>query len=295
VIPIIRFNPIHKICGLNRRKRIKLLFFLMVILLFAAAFDVRLKVKRYEIMTDRVTNPLKIALITDLHGCRYGKEEKRLIRAIDNQQPDIILLGGDICDDVIPDDNVEYLLREIAGRYPCYYVTGNHEYWSGRIDDMMEMFRSYGVTVLNGSVDKITINEQRIMVCGVTDPDAVLYTGDGVETKTQLEHIRSEADRNSYRLLLSHRPELFGLYLQYDFDLVLAGHAHGGQWRLPGFINGVFAPDQGWFPKYAGGIYVAGDTAMIVSRGLARESTKVPRIFNRPELVIVTITPCENK
>ena len=73
--------------------------------------------------------------------------------------------------------------------------------------------------------------------------------------------------------------------------LLLAGHAHGGQWRLPGLLNGLFAPDQGLFPTYAGGRYALGDTTLLVSRGLARESTRLPRFYNRPELVMVELRP----
>lgn len=105
-----------------------------------------------------------------------------------------------------------------------------------------------------------------------------------------MEHV---PDNGLYTILLAHRPEWIDLYGTYDFDLVLSGHAHGGQWRLPGLINGVFAPDQGMLPKYAGGKYGVNGTTMIVSRGLARESTSVPRIFNRPELVVVDLVPGE--
>ena len=201
------------------------------------------------------------------------------------------MLFRSICDDVIPDDNVIFLLEGIADRYPCYYVTGNHEYWSGRIDNILELFRSYGVTVLDGSCDMPELKEQKITICGITDPDAVLYTKDALDTKTQLDALSAAVDSGQYTILLAHRPERIDMYRQYPFDLILAGHAHGGQWRLPGIVNGVFAPDQGLFPGYAGGIYRLPDTIMVVSRGLARESTRVPRIFNPPELVIVTLAP----
>lgn len=282
---------ISKLKRIHSHRRKKIFFILIVLLLSAAALDTRLCIKNYEVTTDEVEETVRIALITDLHSCRYGKDQKRLIRALDGLQPDLLLLGGDICDDVIPDDNVELFLDETAGRFPCYYVTGNHEYWSGRIDDILELFRSHGVTVLNGSCDTIEINRQKVTVCGITDPEAVLYTADGIDTRTQLDSICASKDPDSYTLLLAHRPELIGLYLQYDFPLILSGHTHGGQWRLPGIINGLYAPDQGWFPRYAGGMYVINDQVMVVSRGLARESTKIPRIFNRPELVMVTIKP----
>ena len=162
----------------NMTGRIKRFVFLSAAFLFVAAFDIRLHIKHYEITTDQTAETLRIALLTDLHSCKYGKDGETLIRAIDSQQPDLILLGGDICDDVIPDDNVEALLEGISRRYPCYYVTGNHEYWSGRIDDILELFRSYHVTVLNGSSDTIKIGAQPVTVCGVTDPDAVTYAGE---------------------------------------------------------------------------------------------------------------------
>ncbi len=90
-------------------------------------------------------------------------------------------------------------------------------------------------------------------------------------------------------MLLVHRPENYADYRKYAFDLVLCGHAHGGQWRIPGILNGLYAPSQGLFPKYAGGYYNEESVPMIVSRGLARESTIVPRFYNPPELVIVDL------
>lgn len=284
------YETMRKTDQKTSRRRNKLWIILIIAVLLFPAFDCRLCIRRYEIITDKMTENIRIALITDLHSCRYGKDEKELIRAIDSQNPDMILLGGDICDDKISDDNVEFLLKGIADRYSCYYVTGNHEYWSGRIDDMLELFRSYGVTVLNGSCDIPEIRDRQLMICGITDPDAMRYTEDGMVLGLQLDAAAEAIDRDYYTILLTHRPELIGLYQQYPFDLILSGHAHGGQWRLPGVVNGLFAPDQGFLPEYAGGVYKLPDTTMIVSRGLARESTPIPRIFNRPELVIVTLT-----
>ena len=107
-----------------------------------------------------------------------------------------------------------------------------------------------------------------------------------------IESEQAAQDGEAFSILLTHRPERVEDYVGRGFDLVLAGHAHGGQWRLPGLINGLIAPNQGLFPRYAGGRYALdGDTTMIVSRGLARESTRIPRLFNRPELVVVDILP----
>ena len=106
----------------------------------------------------------------------------------------------------------------------------------------------------------------------------------------QLDALKAQAQEANFTILLTHRPELFERYVARGFDLVLCGHAHGGQWRIPGVLNGLLAPNQGLFPPYAGGRYERGNTTMIVSRGLAKETTFVPRILNPPELVVVTIT-----
>ena len=109
--------------------------------------------------------------------------------------------------------------------------------------------------------------------------------------REQPRQAAAQAEGARYTILLTHRPEQPELYTLLGFDLVLAGHAHGGQWRIPGVLNGLYAPDQGLFPRYAGGRYELDGTVMIVSRGLARESTRVPRFYNRPELVMIELKP----
>ena len=263
----------------------------IIIAFLLSAFDVRLKIVEYTITSDKITNPIRIALVTDLHSCRYGKNQKTLIDAVVKQNPDIVLLGGDIFDDKIPDENTELFLAGIAGKYPCYYVTGNHEYWSRRVDEMLDTLRKYNVTILDGKSETVEVNNQKISISGIDDPDANFYTGKGESFYAQLDEINQTKDNSLYTILLAHRPSYVNKYLDYNFDLVLSGHAHGGQWRIPFLLNGVFAPDEGFFPKYAGGQYDFPSGKMIVSRGLARESTRVPRIFNRPELVIVNLEP----
>lgn len=271
--------------------------FLLTAVLLAAvtagllsAFDTRLTVRHYTISSEKLTGTVRMLLITDLHSCEYGDSQSGLIEAIARQNPDVILLGGDICDDLLPHDNVEALLKGIARRYPCYYVTGNHEYWSRDIGTILDLFRSYGVTVLDGSCKALTVKGQRIRLCGITDPDATKYTDSAIDVQEQLNRLRPETQSKDFTILLAHRPELIEAYADCGFDAVLSGHTHGGQWRLPGVVNGLLAPDQGLFPRYAGGIYTVDHTVLVVSRGLAKESTRIPRIFNRPELVTVELT-----
>ena len=274
-----------------KKKRILILLVLIILLLCAAAFDNRLAVRSYVVDAEEITSPVRIALVTDLHSCSYGEGQAELIEAVDGLEPDIVLLGGDIFDDVLPDTNTELFIAGISGKYPCYYVTGNHEHWSGEaaFAVKMDILKKHGVHILSGTCETLSINGQSVNICGVDDPDA--HAGNKQEAfLAQLDEVKRLSDNGHYTILLSHRPEYFGAYAEQGFDLVLSGHAHGGQWRIPLILNGLYAPDQGWFPEHAGGKYVQGETTMIVSRGLARESTRIPRIFNRPELVCIELS-----
>ena len=273
---------------LNKPKRIILLI-AVILLIMAIACDLRLKTVRYTFTSPKVENSFKIALITDLHGNKYGKEQRTLIDAIDKEKPDIVLLGGDIFDDKISYEKSEETIAILSEKYKCYYVTGNHEYWSKDIDNIISIVKSYGITVLSGDVETIDINGQLVNICGVEDPEYYVYKSEGVSIEEQLKEVDKKVNRDYYTILLSHRPEYYDLYSQHGFDLVLSGHAHGGQWRIPGILNGLYAPNQGIFPKYAGGLYEYKGGCLVVSRGLDRQGVKVPRIFNRPELVIIEV------
>ncbi len=273
----------------HSKRRKKFIITVIILLFIIIACDARLKTVVYEVESEKVNHPITLALITDLHSDWYGKEQKTLIHAVNEQKPDIVLLVGDIFDDDGDYDNAEITLKHLTDKYPCYYVTGNHEYWGGDAENILEIISSYGVTILSGDCNTVEIDGQIINICGVDDPDAVNYVNGATGMEEQLAAAESLADISHYTVLLSHRPELADTYAEYDFDLVLSGHAHGGQWRIPGILNGLYAPNQGLFPKYAGGRYDYGSWMHIVSRGLARESTPIPRIFNRPELVIIEI------
>lgn len=261
-------------------------------LLLTLICDRRLLVRKYSIQADSASG-IRIALITDLHNSRYGKDQEKLLRAIAAQQPDLVLIGGDIFSDGDSHENTEAFLNGVSGKYPCYYVTGNHEHWHGSeaFRKRMAILEKYEVAILDGSFEQLTCNGKTVNICGVSDPVANMSQGTEPITPfdQQLETVAAAANNGNFTLLLSHRPELFEQYAAYDFDLVLCGHAHGGQWRIPFLLNGLYAPQQGLFPKYAGGEYWAEGTAMIVSRGLQRGQTIIPRIFNRPELVIIDL------
>jgi predicted MPP superfamily phosphohydrolase len=269
----------------RRRKYLPAVVVLPALLAAALlAFDTRLVSRHYEIRTPKLTAPVRLAVIADLHSCYYGEGQTKLLDAVDDAAPDAIMLVGDIADDIIPHDNTRIVLEAIGGRYPCYYVTGNHEHWSGEVADIKAMFRAYGVEVLAGASRTLSVGTDRISISGLDDPD-------GGHFAEQLTAVSDEGDRDGYTVLLSHRPEYADEYAALGFDLVLSGHMHGGLWRIPGLLNGLAAPNGRLFPKYAGGLYSIRETTMIVSRGLALETTRIPRIFNPPELVIVDLIP----
>ncbi len=229
---------------------------------------------------------VRIVLITDLHSCYYGKNQNSLIKRIDKEKPDIILMAGDIFDDKIDDDNTKILIEDLVKKYPCYYVTGNHEYWSHRADEMKEYMKSVGVHVLAGDCETVTINGSTLDICGIDDP----YNLSEEEWVHQIDKAYSETDEAHVRILVTHRPEKVEVYEKYDFDLIVAGHAHAGQIRIPFLNKGVLAPDQGFMAEYVNGTYtLSNGSIMEVSRGLARESTPAPRFFNHPEIVVIDL------
>ena len=266
------------------------MIFVIAAVLFAAILAVglynALTVTCYTLESGKLAHPLRLVLLSDLHSCWHGEGQKQLLAEIAEQNPDIILMTGDIADDEVPHDGTIALLEGLVGKYACYYVAGNHEFRTGEIETIKEMFRSYGVTVLQGDSRMVEINEQRINICGVDDP--VIGKTD---FQAQLSSAFQLLDTTVFTILLSHRPELFEQYAKYPCDLVVSGHAHGGQWRFPLISQGLYAPNQGLFPKYTAGVHELSEVRMIVSRGLSRESTRIPRIFNRPELVVIDLIP----
>lgn len=260
-----------------------------LLLLTLSAFDVRLRVVSYGISDDRIKTPVRIVFLTDLHSCRYGKEQGELLDVIDAQKPDIILLGGDIFDDDLPNENTIMVLTHLANLYPCFYVSGNHEYWNANTEELFDTVRALNISILHGICETVSFGQTRLNICGIADPDGETHEPITASMEDQLRKARDAEEKDCFTILLAHRPERIESYAKYGFDLVLSGHAHGGQIRIPGIINGFFSPGEGWFPKYTGGEYEIGDTRMIVSRGLSRESTRVPRIWNRPELVVIDL------
>lgn len=231
----------------------------------------------------------KILQISDLHNKKFGDNQDVLIQKMKSIDPDIIAITGDLIDSKSYDAEVSMqLIREIVKKYPVYFVTGNHEQWSGKYNNLEKELKKYDVNVLRNEHVGIRKGEQEINLLGIDDPEFV--TGNRDEGNIIIDEIKKakiEMQPDKYNVLLSHRPEFIKEYTNERLDLVLSGHAHGGQVRLP-FIGGLVAPNQGVLPKYTAGLYVEQNISMVVSRGLGN-SIIPQRILNRPEIVVVQL------
>lgn len=268
-------------------------FVALGILLFTATYNA-LTVQTYDVPSDKLSadESLRIVLLSDLHSASYGYKQSILIDQVRAQKPDLIALPGDLLDRYRSPEPAFELVEGLAGIAPMYFVTGNHE-----IDDSADyirhdaknVFRSHGVTVLENEWEPITVNGVNLVIGGLEDPLRTytenIYGSWETDVATAMQDVDPDA---TFNLLLSHRAEEVDTYADLPFDLVLSGHAHGGQVRIPYLLNGLFAPDQGFFPKYAGGLYEHETFTHVIGRGF-NYSFNVPRIFNPPEIVVIDV------
>lgn len=263
----------------------------ILVALALIALDERLILRTYTVASPKLTAEVRLAVVTDFHSSDNAEE---VVEMLASCAPDAVLLVGDLFDDDTanrPTERTLSLMRQLSAQYPCYYVSGNHEAWTGEMDALYQQTEEAGVTVLRMSSGVLTVRGQRIALCGIPDPYEMVFSG-APDTEEQIRQALEDVDSADFTVLLAHRPELLAKYAQFPLDLVVSGHAHGGQVRIPGVLNGLYAPNQGWFPKLAGGAYTQDGTTLIVSRGLAVR-TRLPRIFNRPEVVLVRCVPAE--
>lgn len=253
------------------------------------------EISEYDLISPLISENIRLCLVTDFHSSGNGS---KIIQMIEKAEPEVILLGGDIFDDENPDQNTIELLGDLSSRFPCFFVTGNHEYWRGeeQYSEAIKIIEEFGITRLSGEIKQIKLKGQIINLCGVDDPANQLYeiiNNPEKEFEHQLDKLSSETDGKYLTILLTHRPEYADKYINKGFDLILAGHAHGGQIRIPVMHKGIYSPGQGLFPKYTSGVYELNGTTMIVSRGLTVGKEIIPRLYNRPEICIINIHPSQ--
>ena len=257
-----------------------------------------MKISKYVIETNKVAEEFRFAVVSDLHSRAYEK----VIDALEELRPDAVMLPGDIVE--IAAEYMNYrnrngleFLRKTAKIAPCYYCYGNHEiYYSHAKSGMtkrperelskeyLQKILSYGIHVINDSFERLSFNETEDvlvggLVCG-RDMDPEIKN-----KEPDLDFLKEFDEKEGFKVLLCHYPHYYEKYLKdTDIDLVLSGHAHGGQWRI--FGRGVYAPHQGLFPKYTSGIH---DGRHIISRGAVNNAKPIPRLFNSCEVLEILI------
>ncbi|HAE92398.1 MAG TPA: metallophosphoesterase, partial [Tissierella sp.] len=256
---------------IKQKRKSKVIIVLLIIFTLLGFYN-GLVTRKYTVKTDKFLGDqsIRIVLISDLHSHIYGKNQSKIANKIKKQNPDIIALAGDIADDMVPIKGTELFLKAIKDIAPVFYVTGNHEIWTGEVDNIKEIFRSFNINVLENDYKEVNINGIKLVIGGVDDPYIIRYKRPKSDWHEEIYEAFLNIDSpSSYNILLSHRPEEVNLYNSLSFDMVLSGHSHGGQLRIPFILNGLFAPDQGFFPKYAGGLYEHENYTHVVSRGVS--------------------------
>ena len=266
-----------------------ILFILIVWTLWA---NTALEVNEYEIVSDRIPEAFagfRIAQVSDLHNKDFGEGYGQLLTLLSQINPDIIVVTGDLIDSRQTDLDIALEFAWQAGKIArVYYVSGNHEARVPEYEDLKIGLVKAGVVILENQKVQITREGESITLMGIDDPsfqEDYLFGDSESVARQAIENLQNESD--GYTILLSHRPELFDLYVETEMDLVFSGHAHGGQFRLP-FVGGLVAPNQGFFPKYDAGLFSEGSTNMIVSRGVGNSIIPI-RFNNRPEIIVATL------
>lgn len=268
----------------------------LLIMVCMYVFSNKITDRTYCVESPLIDAELRFALLSDLHSDISKGNLVRVKESLGAASPDAVLLCGDILDKQrdFTDAALE-LLHWLGQNYRCFYVSGNHEgLYPGRLDIALGVMRKCGITALDARSELFYADEAGIPVI-ISGAGSPIYYGSLEQCADSADALENEWIAQNgggacLKLLLAHHPEYHDEYEKYDFDIVLSGHAHGGQVRVPGILNGLYSPGEGLFPKYAGGRYPLGShSVLIVSRGLCVNA--LPRVFNRPEIVYVDVKP----
>ena len=265
---------------------------LIILLIFYLNYENNsLQISNYEIINNKLSkefNDYKIIQVSDFHNTKSEKLTNDLIDEIKKQKPDIIVITGDLIDSRKTDIEIAInFIKKIKDIAPVYFISGNHEARIINYEKLKNEMIDNGVIILDNKTKIIESKNSKLNLLGIDDPSMAYESFVADEEIIKVEINNLEYDKNNFTILLSHRPEVSNVYVKSEIDLVLTGHAHGGQIRIP-FIGGLIAPNQGLFPKYTSGVFEEKQTTMIVSRGIGN-SILPHRVNNKPELVIITL------
>ena len=278
-----------------KRRRVFPVFLLLFVLLAGILLydgNTRIVTSDYELNYSNLPGAFdgfRIAVLSDIHAAVFGDSNERLIAKVEEVKPDIIAITGDLIDGYeqlkseIQLEIAETLITGLSPIAPIYYITGNHDWNSGAIRPLLAMLEEHGVHILRNKYTLLESGGDTIILAGTDDPNG---PADMTKPHELVEKIK-EAEGEGFIVMLEHRNYNLPLYNVLGVDLVLSGHTHGGLIRLP-FTDGLIGQQRDWFPTYTGGVYTIGRTSMVVSRGLGNH-TGIPRIFNNPQLVVVTL------
>lgn len=246
-----------------------------------------LSVSRYDLSSDRLPDAFdgfRIVQLSDLHGSEFGRDNKRLVRAVADENPDIIVLTGDFIDenkDELP--GMDTLVRQLVGIAPVYFVSGNHDWASGDIEALADTLNAAGVTFLRNEYITLERGSDSIILAGVEDPNGRA----DMMKPDELINIINDEHPGSFIILLAHRNYWVEAYPDLQVDIIMCGHAHGGIVRIPG-IGGLIGTNAELLPEYDAGVFASGRYRMVVSRGLGN-SVSAPRFMNTPEIVTLIL------
>ena len=266
---------------------------LILLIIWIAYGNTDLEIYKYNVKSEDIPSEFdnfRIVQISDLHNAEFGENNEKLLLMLKQADADIIAITGDMIDSRNTDVDVAISFAQKAVNIaPVYYVNGNHESRVlGEYEKLKQGLTDAGVNILENSSADITIGDEAITLIGINDPTFRMdIVDDTMEQNIAHQLVNVIPDNDNYKVLLAHRPEYFDVYAG-KVDLVLSGHAHGGQFRIP-FIGGLVAPGQGFFPEYYEGSHIKENTEMIVSRGIG--NSIIPfRINNKPEIIVAELT-----
>ncbi|MFB0958370.1 MAG: metallophosphoesterase [Clostridiaceae bacterium] len=249
----------------------------------------RITVRAVDVSSSRLPQTFqgfRLAQVSDLHSRDW---KGRLIERLTREQPNLILITGDLIDSKHPNlPLVLEFVRQAQTIAPVYFVSGNHEVWSGQYEELKRELQALGVGILDNESNRITRSGSSLTLLGLPDPELTQGRDFTDEASDPIDRqLQALVHPEDFQILLAHRPEFAEYYAAAGIDLVLSGHAHGGQFRLP-LLGGLYAPGQGYFPKYTAGLHRLGHTSLVISRGLGNSVIPV-RLFNPPELVMIRL------
>ena len=242
----------------------------------------RIDVTFQNIPSKKVKDWVRAVIIADLHDDDYGEKMERLTDKIFPLEPDLVLIPGDLCGEKTSDVH-SFALLEALKDYPVVYSTGNHEEHRPDLPDLLRELKARGALVPEQESFLFQKGSTRLEILSLPCLKKEEYYTAG--------EINEKFRTDNYRILLSHRPNWQNLYKDVDCDLVISGHAHGGQWHIPGTRQGLIAPSFEFFPKYTEGVHDVNGRKLLISRGMTEKTHGIFRLYNNPELVVLDLGP----